>query len=190
MLWAKVLPASNNELSDKSDTSVPLHLYVIVAVWLIFTVCAAIYFIGNRLSEFDPERKLVDISQEELVHRIMAELKLPEHMPNTLINFISKNCSCNQISEAHRIDVKKNASQENMSVINITLPEGFSGIIPSTPAVLALNKNSELIYFGPYSEGLSCGSGEGIIDLVMSNYKKGYNAQLIMEKSKGCYCNV
>jgi hypothetical protein len=186
----KVLPVSNNALNDQSNTSVPLHLYVIVAVWLIFTVCAAIYFISNRLSEFDPEQKLVDISQETLVHRIMAELELPEHMPNTLINFISKSCSCNQTSKAHRIDVNKKASQEKMSVINVTLPENFSGIIPSTPAVLALNNKSELIYFGPYSEGLSCGSGEGIIDLVMSNYKKGYNAQLIIEKSTGCYCNV
>jgi len=111
-------------------------------------------------------------------------------MPNTLINFTSEGCKCNKISKEHLSDVKSNAAKDNMSVINITLPDGFSDIIPSTPAVLALNTKSELIYFGPYSEGLSCGKGEGIIDLVMSNYKKGFNAQLIMANSEGCYCNT
>lgn len=190
MIWARVLPASNNFGNKQNESSTPLHLYIIVAVWLISTVLAAIYFIGDRLVAFDPKQKLAGISQTTLVNRIITEFALPDHMPNTLINFVSETCSCNQISEPHRSDVNKKASKDNMSVINVILPNNFSGIIPSTPAILALNKKSELIYFGPYSEGVSCGSGKGMIDLVMYNYKKGYNAQLIVENSKGCYCNV
>ena len=190
MPWAKVLPTSSKLNSQHSETKVPTHLYVIVFVWLGFTVLAAIYFIGGRVVAFDPKNKLINISQTILVNRIMAEFGLPDKMPNTLINFISENCSCNTISKEHLSDVKNNAAKNNMSVINIILPKGLSDIIPSTPSVLALNQKSELIYFGPYSEGLSCGKGEGIIDLVMSNYKKGFNAQLIMANSKGCYCNT
>jgi hypothetical protein len=159
-------------------------------VWLGFTLFAAIYFIGQRLVAFDPQQKLVNVSQSTLVTNIMAEFALPKHMPNTLINFVSEDCKCNKTSKSHLSDVKNTASQQNMSVINIILPDNFSGIIPSTPAVLALDDRSELIYFGPYSEGLACGKGEGIIDLVMSNYKKGFNAQLIMANSEGCYCNT
>jgi len=185
-----VLPASSNSNKRKDETSVSLHLYIIVAVWLISTVLAAIYFIGNQLAVFDPKQKLAGVSQTTLVNRIITEFALPEHMPNTLISFVSENCSCNQTSESHRADVNKKASEENISVINIILPNKFSDIIPSTPAILALNEKSELIYFGPYSEGISCGSGKGMIDLVMSNYKRGYNAQLIVENAKGCYCNT
>ncbi len=190
MRYVKVLLTSNNLETQQSKTKTPIHLYIIVFVWLGFTVLAAIYFISDRIVAFDPNNKLVNISQTTLVNRIMAEFDLPEDMPNTLINFISEGCQCNKISKEHLSDVKNNAVKQNMSIINITLPEGFSGIIPSTPAVLALNTKSELIYFGPYSEGLSCGKGEGIIDLVMSNYKKGFNAQLIMADSEGCYCNI
>ena len=190
MPWAKVLLSSSKINAQPNKTKTPIHLYIIVVMWLGFTGFAAIYFITDRVVAFDPQNKLINISQTTLVNSVMAEFDLPEEMPNTLINFISEDCSCNTISKEHLSDVKNNAVKDNMSVINIILPEGLSDIIPSTPSVLALNKKSELIYFGPYSEGLSCGKGEGIIDLVMSNYKKGFNAQLIMTNSKGCYCNT
>ena len=190
MQWARVLIASNKHINiNKSKAEASLHLYLVVVVWLGFTVLAAIYFISDRIVAFDPKHKLANISQSSLVNQIMSEFELPTNMPNTLINFIGEDCRCNQTSQSHLSDVKANASKDNMSVINITLPNNSSGIIPSTPAVLVLDHNSKLIYFVPYSEGLSCGKGEGIIDLVLMNYKKGFNAQLIMANSEGCYCN-
>ncbi|WP_426359452.1 DUF6436 domain-containing protein [Pseudocolwellia sp. HL-MZ19] len=182
--------SSNPNPQNGSKTEAPLHLYIIVFVWLGFTVLAAAYFITDRLVAFDPSQKLNNMSQNALVEKIKAEFELPNNLSNTLINFVSENCRCNQTSSSHLSDVKMTAERENMSVINVVIPDNFSGIIPSTPAVLALDHNSELIYFGPYSEGLSCGSGEGIIDLVMSNYKKGFNAKLIMTSTEGCYCNI
>lgn len=191
MRWAKVLPTSNKTTPErKGEASTPLHLYIIVFVWLGFTILAAAYFISDRLVAFDPSQKLNNISQNTLVSQIKTEFDLPDNLSNTLINFVSENCRCNQTSSTHLSDVKMTAEKENMSVINVVIPNSFSSIVPSTPAVLALDDNSELIYFGPYSEGLSCGSGEGIIDLVMSNYKKGFNAKLIMTTTEGCYCNI
>jgi len=191
MRWAKVLPTSNKTYSEsKSKSSAPLHLYIIVFVWLAFTLVAAAYFITDRLVPFDPNQKLNNMSQYALVNKIKSDFELPADLSNTLVNFVSENCRCNQTSSTHLSDVKMTAERENMSVINVVIPDNFSGIIPSTPAVLALDDNSELIYFGPYSEGLSCSSGEGIIDLVMSNYKKGFNAKLIMTATQGCYCNI
>jgi len=175
---------------NKDKTSAPLHLYIIVFVWLVFTITAASYFISDRLVPFDPQQKLNNVSHQYLIDQIKSGFELPENLSNSLINFVSENCHCNQISSAHLADVRRTARKQNMNVINIVIPDNFSGIIPSTPAVLALDNSSELIYFGPFSEGLSCGSGEGIIDLVMSNYNKGFNAELVMTSTEGCYCNL
>ncbi len=196
MPWAKVLPTSNKRPvqspsnSQYRDVNVSKTHYGIVVLWLGFTVLAAIYFITDRLVSFDPQQKLANVNHQSLVEQIIAEFELPNHLPNTLINFVGPNCKCNQTSFEHLSDVKNTAKQSKMSVINITIPKEFNGLVPSTPAVMALDNNNELIYFGPYSEGLSCGKGEGIIDLVLSNYKKGFNAQLIMANSEGCYCNT
>jgi len=174
---------------DKSAIITKTH-YGVVLLWLVLTVVAASYFISERLVAFDPQKKLADINQQALVEHILADINLSSPLSNTLINFISPHCQCNQISFEHLTDVKNTASLNNMSVIDISLPKNFTGLIPSTPAALVLDENGELIYFGPYSEGLSCGKGEGIIDMVLSNYKKGFNAQLIMANSEGCYCNT
>lgn len=195
MPWARALQASSNVLKkqepyNKQSNKAPFYLYVIVVVWLIFTVLAAIYFISDRLVKFDPEEKLLNISTQALVAEVISEFDLPAQMPNTLINFTSEGCKCNQNSQEHLSDVKNTAKKENLAVINISLPQNLSNIIPSTPSVLLLDNNSQLIYFGPYSEGASCNKGEGIIDLVMANYKKGFNAELIISNAQGCYCNV
>lgn len=193
MRWVKALLTSNSTKppTEKNNNAVTTKThYGIVVLWLTFTVMAAIYFISERLVSFDPKQKLTNVTKQALVNSIIAEFHLPDHLPNTVINFVDPNCRCNKISLDHLSDVNKNAVNDDMSVMNVTLPSDFSGLIPSTPAVLVLDNNGELIYFGPYSEGLSCGKGEGIIDLVLSNYKKGFNAQLIMANSEGCYCNT
>lgn len=183
-----MLPTLNNSITHNAKAT--KYHYGVICIWLIFTIFTASYFIRDRLTLFDPQEKLTNLTQRILVKNILEELNLPKHLPNTLINIIDEGCRCNRISRDHLADVKRNAINNNMTVINITLPARFNGIIPSTPSVLALDHNSALIYFGPYSEGLACGKGEGIIDLVLSNYKKGFNAQLIMANSEGCYCNT
>lgn len=187
-----MLHVSNKPVPKREphNSAAPLHLYVIVFIWLGFTIVAAAYFVNDRLVNFDPESKLSNISTSAFVKKVISEFDLPSQMPNTLITFSSEGCKCNQTSQEHLSDVNKTAKTENMSVVNIILPQELSDIIPSTPSVLMLDNNSQLIYFGPYSEGASCGKGEGIIDLVMNNYKKGFNAELIISNAQGCYCNV
>lgn len=192
MPWELVLQASNKPVPKQEpyNSKAPFHLYIIVFIWLGFTVLAAVYFYNDRLVHFDPENKLGNIPASTFVNNVISEFNLPSQMPNTLITFTNERCQCNQSNQEHWSDVNKTAIKDKMSVVNIDLPQNFSGIIPSTPSVLVLDNNSQLIYFGPYSEGVSCGIGEGIIDLVMSNYKKGFNAELINNNAQGCYCNV
>jgi hypothetical protein len=160
-------------------------------LWLFFTVLAAIYFIKNRLTLFDPN---LNLKQKESVF-VIKEIKEIEalknvNLSNTIIHFTSKNCSCTQYSQEHKLSINEKAKLANFNVININLPPDLLTIIPSTPSILMVREIEELLYFGPYSAGLACSQSNGFVESVLQNHAKGYNSDLIISDIKGCYCNI
>jgi len=165
--------------------------YIVFFCWLGLTLAAAIYFINDRLVTFDPEEKLTDKNSHLVIQQLkeMGELE-GVNLSNTIIHFTSNNCSCTQYSEDHKRDINKQAGLDGFNVVNINLPAHLESIIPSTPSILIVNKDEELLYFGPYSIGLACSASNGYVETVMQNYAKGYSASLIMHDATGCYCNL
>ncbi len=164
---------------------------MLFVLWLAATLFAAHYFISARLVAFDPDNRLISVNSSELIEQ-MAQLSVLEdnELTNTLIHITSENCACSIYSKKHKQDVSQQAKAQGLSVLNVNLPETYNSIIPSTPAALIIDNTGQLIYFGPYSEGLACSSSNGYIELAMQNYQQGYSANLIVADSKGCYCKV
>ena len=157
------------------------------------TLAAAIYFISGRLIDFDPKEKLTGKNSRLVIQQLkeMGEFE-GVNLSDTIIHFTSSNCSC-KYSEDHKNDINKQAGLaglDGFNVVNINLPAHLESIIPSTPSILIVNKNEELLYFGPYSIGLACSASNGYVETVMQNYAKGYSASLIMHDATGCYCNL
>ena len=161
------------------------------SIWLVFTIAAAIYFISGRLVAFDPSEKLASKNSRSVIQELkeMGELEGVE-LNNTIVHFTSNSCSCTQYSEAHKRDINQQAGLDGFNVVNINLPAHLESIIPSTPSILIVNKDEDLLYFGPYSIGLACSASNGYVETVMQNYAKGYSSSLIMHDATGCYCNL
>ena len=183
-LWKKVLPASNKKVK-------PYH-YIILCVWLTSVVVAAVYFIRLRLVPFDPDKKLQAVESNLIIEQIQQFDSLANvELSNTIIHFTSNDCHCTQFSEAHKKAINKSAGADGFNIVNVHLDsKTANSIIPSTPSVLLVDKLGELLYFGPYSQGLACSKSNGFIEIVLSNYKKGFNSQLVMNDTEGCYCNT
>ena len=175
--------ASNNKITR-------FH-YIVFACWLGFTLAAAIYFISGRLIDFDPKEKLTGKNSRLVIQELkeMGELE-GVNLSDTIIHFTSNNCSCTQYSEDHKRDINQQAGLDGFNVVNIHLPAHLESIIPSTPSILIVNKDEDLLYFGPYSIGLACSASNGYVETVMQNYAKGYSSSLIMHDATGCYCNL
>jgi len=157
----------------------------------VFTLVAAIYFISGRLVTFDPAGKLFGQRGKTVIQqlKVIPELQHVD-LSNTIVHFTSDHCSCTQYSEDHKRDINQQAGLDGFNVINIHLPAHLESIIPSTPSILIVNKDEDLLYFGPYSIGLACSASNGYVETVMQNYAKGYSASLIMNDATGCYCNL
>lgn len=94
------------------------------------------------------------------------------------------------MSEAHKKELTLKAQQLGFNVITVEVNQELKGIIPSTPAALVVTQAHKLVYFGPYSVGLACASGNSLIDTALHNYQQGFISELIEHQARGCYCNV
>jgi len=157
----------------------------------VLTLIAAIYFITSRLILFDPKMKLMEKDSSFIVNemrKIQALKKLD--LSNTIVHFTSNNCSCTKYSEEHKTSIDNQAKLDGFNVVNITLSNNLLSIIPSTPSILIIDNLEKLLYFGPYSVGLSCTQSNGYVETVLQNYAIGFNSDLIINDVKGCYCNI
>jgi len=177
------LPASNKEITR--------YHYIVFFLWLCLTLVAAIYFISNRLTLFDPKMNLLGRNSSAVITaaRELEGLK-DVNLSNTIIHFTSDNCSCTQYSKEHKTEIDKKAKRAGFNIININLPADLLTIIPSTPSILIVNAMEELLYFGPYSVGLACSQSNGYVEVVLQNYAQGYNSDLLISEVTGCYCNI
>ncbi|NRA52564.1 MAG: hypothetical protein HRU23_00270 [Gammaproteobacteria bacterium] len=174
-----------------SKGAMPFH-YLVLGGWLMLVVLAAVYFIRLRLVSFDPDQMLKGIESDLFISEIKRLAGLDnEKLSNTVIHFTAPNCHCTQFGEAHKKAINTSAMSQGFNIVNVQLdPTDLNTIIPSTPAVLLVDKLGQLLYFGPYSQGLACSQSNGFIETALNNYKIGLSAKLILSETQGCYCNT
>lgn len=178
MPWIKVLPA----LTKKQ------FQILLLVLWLSLVFVAAVYFISKRIAAFDPNLTLLNTQHAS----IMAQVKkIPgleaTNLSDTIVHFTQQGCHCTRFSDQHKQQINRSANEDNFNVLNIEL--SADSIIPSTPAILIVDKLGQLMYLGPYSKGLECTKTNGFVELVLNNYQQGFNSKLVVSQAQGCYCN-
>lgn len=153
--------------------------------WLGITVAAFSYFINNRLVSFDANEKLAAVDHQQLAKSLTQYAELGT---NTVLHFSQPNCQCQQYSTAHIQDLTKLAKSNNFNVKNITINQ--HALLPATPSVAILDSVGNVVYFGPYGEGLACSQTSGYAQTILNNFVKGFAANLVIKSAQGCYCEV
>lgn len=163
--------------------------FAILVLWLSFTILAFSYFIQNSLVNFDSENKLVNIDHQDLIpHLTSLSDQIKNDTSNTIVHFSKANCECQKNSEAHIADINKIAIANGFNIIGIVLDK--HDIIPSTPSIAILGDTGDVIFFGPYGQGIACSQTSGYAQTILNNYLKGYRSNIIIKEAKGCYCAV
>jgi thioredoxin-related protein len=161
----------------------------VLTVWIAFTLSAFGYLIKDRLVEFDESNKLAGVGSQELSGYLLPYAKLANMTgQKTLLHFSTPSCECQQYSEKHIKDLNKLAGANDFLIKNVVINE--HNTIPSTPSVALIDESGEVVYFGPYGQGLACSQTSGYAQTMLNNYLKGYAANLVVKEAKGCYCNV
>ncbi|MFT6900264.1 MAG: hypothetical protein ACJAXS_000426 [Colwellia sp.] len=161
----------------------------VLTVWIVFTLSAFSYFVKGRLVDFDKSNKLTGIDYQEISNDFTRYTHQEKKAGRTtLLHFSTISCDCQVFSEKHIQDLNKIANANHFIIKNIIVEQ--HNIIPSTPSVALIDESGEVVYFGPYGQGLACSKTTGYAQTMLNNYLKGYNANIVVKEAKGCYCNV
>jgi hypothetical protein len=179
--WRIILPVSSDNLTK-------FHLTIVI-VWVSFTVAAFMYFVSDKLVSFDFENKLKNVGNQQLATSLKPYITPSQQsIGRTVLHFSKPNCSCQKYSELHIKDINKIADKNDFNVINVVINEHST--IPATPSVAILDTSGEIVYFGPYGQGLACSQTSGYAQTMLNNFIKGYSANIVIKEAKGCYCRV
>ena len=207
--WKPILrasPSDNNIAKEKLGTENnsgklteqdKIH-FAFVAAWLVFTVVAFAYLVQDKVVSFDSEQKLQYVSNKQLSRailqftqshpKVLLESKPPVALKSSIVHFSAPGCSCQQYSEQHIEAINSLASEYQIDVVHVELEA--HDMIPSTPSVAIVDNLGDIVYFGPYGQGLYCTQTSGYAQTILNNLVKGYVANLIVKQAKGCYCQM
>jgi hypothetical protein len=162
--------------------------------WLGGILGLLAWFAQAQMHWFDPQQRLASAAADLQFDAALVR-QVQQQSPDlrmAVVHFRQQDCMCDGLAQAHSLAIdqqlrSKGFHSEEM-LLNPTNP--LNQFIPSTPAVAVFNEQAQLIYLGPYSVGLGCISGAGLVDKIVSSASIPYIGALINSDAKGCYCNT
>lgn len=180
----------------------PKNLFValLVLAWLVGMALAYRWFETRYLRTFD-ERAAVFSG---------AELKLPAELSGPgdirLVHFWDPACPCNVGNQQHLAELIEHYTPQGVQFHVVQKPGSQgrlpaelaalqpidelpgSANLPASPAVAIWDKQGQLAYFGPYSEGLVCNSSNSFIEPILEALSAGRKVNASNTLAVGCFC--
>ena len=137
--------------------------------------------------------------------RLPAELAGPG--PIRLVHFWDPACPCNVGNQQHLSLLLEHFGPKGVRFYAVQKPgshgqlptplqglqtiEQLSGSenLPASPAVAIWDQQGQLAYFGPYSEGASCSSGNSFIEPVLEALSAGRQVSASNTLAISCFCD-
>ncbi len=169
----------------------------LLIIW--FVGCSALILIMNagKAREFDPEQRLaIKLMELDLEAKLLSTLNTFKNNSSRgrIFHLYQNQCICERLAKSHVKTLDSWASDNRFEShsVNINQYPQLKAFVPSTPAILAIDANNQLIYFGPYSRGIGCFNRSGEIDQQLANWvtPNSQRAGIIETDAKGCYCAV
>ena len=157
-------------------------------------------FQSRYLRPFDNQTTLFDGSQL----RLPAELAGPG--PIRVVHFWDPACPCNVGNQQHLGDlisqfagqgvtfhVVQKAGSHGQLPANLASLQPIANLpgseqLPASPAVAIWDRQGNLAYFGPYSEGAVCNAGNSFIEPILKALLAGRRVTASNTLAVGCYC--
>jgi len=171
-----------NELLERHNHRHRLALGITI-VWLAAVVMAFWWFSARFIVPFS----------ETLVH-FDGDI-LPPQMNSsslnrvTIVTVIDPDCPCSGFAEGHWDELINR--YPNVAFARATESNEWRGLherVASSPAVAIWDSDGLLRYFGPFSGGAFCGSGDDYVAMALDAMASDENFKWINQDAVGCFC--
>jgi len=138
------------------------------------------------------------------------QLRLPPELagpgPIRLVHFWDPACPCNVGNQQHLGELIEQYAAQGVSFHVLQkpgshgqLPANLAALkplaslpgaehLPASPAVAIWDRQGNLAYFGPYSEGATCTASNSFIEPILQALIQGRPVQVTQTMAVGCYC--
>jgi len=158
-----------------------LALLCAVGLWAAYD-----WFQGRYIRPFSDQTALFAGD----VLSLPAELAGPGRI--RLVHFWDPACPCNVGNQQHLSElVEHYGGAQGVDFYSVQKPlASLPGAerITASPAVAIWDREGRLAYFGPYSEGATCNSGNSFIEPILKALSAGRAVNATHTMAVGCYC--
>ncbi|WP_068825238.1 DUF6436 domain-containing protein [Pseudomonas sp. BMS12] len=169
--------------------------------WLGAMLAAFWWFQVRYIRPFEARTELFAGSQL----RLPAELAGPG--PIRLVHFWDPGCPCNVGNQQHLGELLQNYAPRGVRFYSVQkagsqgrLPDNLQALqplegllgseqLPASPAVAIWDREGNLAYFGPYSEGALCTSSNSFIEPILEALQAGRQVHADSNLAVGCFCD-
>lgn len=174
---------------------------LVASTWLAAMVAAFWWFEARYLRPFDDRTELFSGN----------ELRLPEELAGPgdirVVHFWDPACPCNVGNQQHLGELLARYAGHGVQFYSVQkpgsdghLPDALSALqplaalagsehLPASPAVAIWDRHGELAYFGPYSSGFNCTSGNSFIEPVLDALLDRRKVLADNNLASGCFCD-
>lgn len=178
-------------------------LVPIIASWLVLMALVAWYGTRMPTAWFDPAQiaphDFADpVQLSDFRMALQDTLPLPPGAGPLFVRFAQPGCPCEQLVDSYHQLMVPSLRKQGFTVVTVTpshmeqlaakLGERLWQWVPSTPAILLLNSNGELAYFGPYHQAGICNSENSYLEPVLDALVNGEPVSIINTLVEGCFC--
>lgn len=126
--------------------------------------------------------------------------------PIRVVHFWDPACPCNVGNQQHLTELLASYVPQGVAFYSVRKP-GTQGQLPATlnaikplatlpgadhlsasPAVAIWDRNGQLAYFGPYSEGTTCNASNSFIEPILQALSNNRPVKATHTMAVGCYC--
>lgn len=116
----------------------------------------------------------------------------PDGASLTVVHVFREGCGCNRFTEPHLAEIMGRFHGRAVRFIRVesqgALAHGMPKWVSSLPAAFVFAADSELLYFGPYSDSAWCGRSGALVEGVLERALQGVPPQPLAATPWGCFC--
>lgn len=179
-------------------------LWPVIALWLALMGFVAWY--GNRVPDvwFDPAQAAPHAFDDPAVVARFAQalstvVALEPASTSLFIRFAQPDCPCEQFVDGYHQLMQPLLRKQGFGVLTLQ-PEQMTQLaaslgqelwqwIPATPAILLLDHQRTVAYFGPYHQAGICNSENSYLEPVLAALQARQPVNIINTLVNGCFCH-
>lgn len=182
----------------------------LLAIWLVGTVLAFWWFQGRLIEPFansadelaryaqlhsSSDMRPASLSVSDAPNTPVPNTPVP-NTPVLVLQLVDPACFCSRVNRVHREQLRQRYADSAVRFLEIQPDQTWpSEIWPKlavarAPAALVLNHQGQLEYFGPFSTGAGCFTGEGtFVERAIDRALQQRSNPQINVLSTGCFCD-